>query len=288
MILVTGATGHLGKATIDFLLKRDFPANKIAALIRDESKAGDLKAMGIELRKGDYHNYDSLTNALQGIEKVLFISSSDVNDRTAQQLNVINAAKEVGVKHILYTSVHRWENAQSFISTVTQSHIETENHLKKSGLSYTILKNTLYSDILPAFLGQKVVQNGINVPAGNGKVPFVMRLDMAEAAANILSEEKRNNKEYAIASDVLYSFTDIAKILSEITGKEIKYNDVSTELFIKQRIEEGLPQEYASFYASFAEAIKQGEFGSGGSDLASILGRKPISLKEFLQPIFSL
>jgi len=288
MILVTGATGHLGKATIDFLLKKSFPAHKIAALIRDETKAGDLKAMGIEFRKGDYHNYDSLTKAFTGIEKVLLISSSDVNDRTGQQLNVINAAKEAGVKHILYTSVHRWENAQSFIPLVTQSHIETENHLKKSGLSYTILKNTLYADILPAFLGKNVIQNGVNVPAGNGKVPYVTRLDMAEATANILSEEKYNNKEYAIASDVLYSFADIAKILSEITGKEIRYNDISTELFTKQRIEEGLPQEYAGFYAMFAEAVKQGEFGSGGSDLISILGRKPVSLKEFLQPIYSL
>jgi NAD(P)H dehydrogenase (quinone) len=288
MILITGATGHFGRATIDFLLKQNFPAKEIAALVRDETKAADLKAKGIELRKGDYHDYASLVKAFRGIEKLLLISSNDLNDRTGQQINAINAAKEAGVKHVSYTSIQRWEKEESFISIITQSHWDTDKYLKESGLTYTILKNTLYADILPGFLGGNVVENGVNVPAGNGSVPFVTRLDMAEAAANILAGGKHDNKEYAIASEVLYSFADIAKILSDITGKDIKYNDITPALFIEQRVKEGIPQEYAGFNAMFAEAVKQGELAYASSDLTSLLGRKPTSLKEVLQTIYAI
>jgi NAD(P)H dehydrogenase (quinone) len=287
MILITGATGQLGRATIDFLLKKNFPENKIAALVRDEAKAADLIAKGIELRKGDYHDYTSLIKAFQGIEKVLLISSSDLNDRSGQQINVIKAAKEAGVKHVLYTSVQSKRNTPSFIPMVVQSHIETEDYLKKSGLVYTILKNTLYADILPAFIGENIFEKGVNVPAGMGSVPFAPRLDMAEAAANVLFGGSHENKEYVIAADTLYSFADIAEILSGITGKTIKYNDVTPELFIKQRTNEGLPQEYAGFFALFAEAIKQNEFSLKESDLLTLLGRKPTSLKEFLKLVYA-
>ena len=104
MILITGATGHLGKATIDFLLKKGVSATNIVALVRDEAKAADLKALGVGLRKGDYNDAASLETAFQGIDKLLLVSSSDINDRTAQHLNAVNAAKKAGVKHIIYTS----------------------------------------------------------------------------------------------------------------------------------------------------------------------------------------
>lgn len=105
MILITGATGNYGKATIDFLLKKGIQANSISALVRNEAKAEDLKAKGINLRIGDYDNYASLVKAFKGVDKLLLVSGSDVADRTKQHENAVNAAKEAGVRHIFYTSL---------------------------------------------------------------------------------------------------------------------------------------------------------------------------------------
>ena len=107
MILVTGANGHFGTGTIDYLLKKGVKAQSIAAFVRSEEKGAALKDKGIELRIGDYHDYNSLRQALNGIDKLLFVSSSSPADRTQEHANVVNAAKEAGVKHITYTSLER-------------------------------------------------------------------------------------------------------------------------------------------------------------------------------------
>ena len=106
-ILVTGATGHFGKAAIEFLLKKGTPATSIAALVRDEAKAENLNRLGIELRKGDYDDYASLVKAFTGVDNLLLVSSNDINNRSVQQANAVKAATEAGVKHILYTSFVR-------------------------------------------------------------------------------------------------------------------------------------------------------------------------------------
>ena len=163
-----------------------------------------------------------------------------------------------GVKYLAYTSIDRWNDDHSFVAVITKSHRETEDILKKSGLTYTLLKNALYADRLPGFIGNGVDRNEVSLPAGNGMVPYATRLDMAEAAANVLLSDAHNNKEYAISGDTLYSFSDIARFLSEITGRAIKYTSGQREVFIEQRKKEGLPGEYAEILAQFAEAIEKG------------------------------
>jgi len=162
MILVTGATGHFGKSTIDFLLKKGISSTNIVALVRDEEKAVDLKNKGVVLRIGDYDDYTSLITAFKGIEKLLLVSGSDILKRGVQHQNVVSAAKEAGVKHIVYTSFQgKNEQETSPLWLVAQSHLQTEVWLKESGMDYTILKNTLYMDLVPAFLGEKVVETGM-------------------------------------------------------------------------------------------------------------------------------
>jgi NAD(P)H dehydrogenase (quinone) len=285
MILVTGATGHFGAATIDFLLKK-VPANQIAALVRDESKAGALKEKGIAIRVGNYHDYNSLVQAFKGIDKVLLVSSNDFNDRSGQQINAINAAKEAGVKYFAYTSVSTNAPSSSVISFVVDAHIATANHLKASGLTYALLNNNLYADVLPMFLGDKVLETGVYLPAGEGRVPFATRLDMAEAAANILSGTGHDNKEYNIAADVTYSFADVAQILSKLAGKQVTYVDAPKDAFIDALTKAGVPAEYIGITAGFSDAIKHNEFDLAGTELEKLLGRKVTTLESYLKATY--
>src|SRR5688500_17019474 len=130
MILVTAATGHLGTATIDYLLQKKVPASQIAGLVRDEKKAAGLAAKGISLRIGDYHDAASLQAAFKGIDTLVFISSGSLQDRVAQHKNVVDAAKASGVQHIIYTSVLKASEKLKFVPGI--DHYHTENFLKES------------------------------------------------------------------------------------------------------------------------------------------------------------
>ena len=288
MILITGAAGSLGKATINFLLEKGYQAQNIIALVRDEAKAPDLKAKGVIIKIGDYDNYDSLLSAMAGVEKVLLISGSDVVKRSTQHENVVNAAKEAGIKHILYTSFQRKnESDSSPIAFVAKSHIDTENMVKSSGIAYTILRNNIYLDMLPIFLGEKVLETGVFFPAGETKSAFASRSDMAEAIANILIGKGHENKEYDLSNTESFSFQDIANSLSSLTGKGVNYFSPDKETYHQTLANAGVPAEYIGMFAGFAEAMKQGEFTETSTDLEKLLGRKPATAQEFLAKVYA-
>ena len=288
MILITGATGNLGKATIDFLLKKNIPANNIAALVRDPAKAEFLKNNGVNIRVGDYDDYSSLLTAFKGVDKLLLISGSDIVKRGRQQENAVKAAKEADVKHIVYTSFERKnESETSPIATLAKAHIDTERDIKAIGMKYTIMRNNLYAEVLPMFMGKKVLETGIFLPAGDGNASFAPRLDMAEAAANIISGEGHENKEYLITNDTNYSFADVASLLSELTGRQVLYHSPSAEIFTETLSKVGVPMDMIVMSAGFCEAIRQGEFSTTKSDLGYQLGRKPTTLKEYLKSVYT-
>lgn len=141
--------------------------------------------------------------------------------------------------------------------------------------------------MLPMFMGEKVLVTGIFLPAGDGKASFTIHLDMAEAAANILTGEGHESKEYVIANDTNYSLNDVTIFLSEITGKQIKYISPSTEVYTDTLSKAGVPMEYVGMIAAFSEAIKQGEFSTLKSDLEKLLGRKPTKLKDYLKSVYT-
>jgi NAD(P)H dehydrogenase (quinone) len=287
MILLTGATGKFGKATIDHLLKKGIPPNTIAAFVRDDSKAAALKETGVNIRKGNYDDYDSLLAAFNGVDKLLLVSGSDIHNRLRQQTNVIKAAREAGVNHIVYTSfIRRNEGETSPIAFVAKSHIETEKLIKASGIPYTIMMNGLYADMLPIFFGEKVLETGIFLPAGDGKAAYATRNDMAEAAANILLDEGHKNKQYVITNSDNYSLQDAASILSELTGNSISYTKPSSTLYTETLTKAGVPAEYVGIFASFSEAIRQGEFETSSTDLERLLGRAPATLNEYFTSVY--
>ncbi len=288
MILVTGATGNFGKSTIDFLLEKGMPSGNIAALVRDEEKAAELKSKGVSLRMADYDNYDQLVRAFSGVDKLLLVSGSDIVNRAQQHENVVNAAKEAGVKYILYTSFERKnESDSSPISFVASSHIATENWIKNSGMTYTIFRNNLYLDILPWFFGENVLETGVFLPAGETKSALTLRNDMAEATANVLMSSGHENKEYSFSNSEQVSMSDVAKSLGEVVGKEIHYVSPSQEVYTETLTKANVPAHFIGMFAGFSEAIKQGEFETSKSDLETILGRKPTTAKQFLAQVYA-
>jgi len=287
MILITEATQNFGRALIDFLLNNGVPLSRIAALVINKKKGMDLLSKGITLRIGDYDDYSSLVEAFYRVDQLVLVSGNDLQNRAKQHFNAVNAAKEAGVNHILYTSVERRnENGGSPVDFLSQSHIYTEKIIKESGISYTIFRNNLFMDMLPVFLGEEVVETGVYFPAEEGKTAYTLGADVAETVANVLAGDGHENKEYYISNAENISFRDIAEMLRELSGEAVMYNSPDTETYINTMVTAGVSKEDATFFAHIGEAIKQGEFYSTRSDLESLLGRRPASLKAYLKQTF--
>ena len=279
-ILVTGATGNLGSSVIETLLK-NIPAQNISALVREEEKIVEIQAKGITVFQGDYDNVFALESAMANVDTVLLISAGDQGDRMQQHRNVIDTAKKSGVKNIAYTS-RAMRNRETLAHQLMEEHFLTEDYIKKSGLNYTIFRNTLYMDVLPLFVGKKVFETGIFQPAGDGKVTFALRKEMGEAMANVLSNEDCKNKTYKFTNNEAYSFYDIAKALTTLSGKKVKYHPVDISTFQERMKPTGIPESMLQKVVEFNTDIKNGQEDEITNDLEKKLGRKPTTLKEGL------
>ena len=286
-IMVTGATGNLGSEVLQILVQKA-GENSIFAMARDTSKLDEVKQKGVTVLEADYDNSDSLVKAFQGIDVLYFVSGSDVAKRDKQHENVIEAARKSGVKHVVYTSIQRKDESEfSPFAVIAAVHIKTEKMLKESGLNYTILKHTLYSNVLLDFLGADVIEKGvIYQPAGDGKVPFASRFDMAKAATVVLTTSGHENKAYEISAGKSYSYGDIAGMLSEICGKPISYVSLSAEEYAKALTDAGLPAGIVGMLGAFGEGIKQGEFDIPDPTLEQLIGEKPQELYDYLKEVY--
>ena len=285
-ILVTGATGNLGSSVIETLLK-NIPAQNISALVREEERKVEIQAKGITIFQGDYDNVFALERAMANVDTVLLISAGDQGDRMQQHRNVIDTAKKSGVKNIAYTS-RALRNRKTLAHQLMEEHFLTEDYIKKSGLNYTIFRNTLYMDVLPLFVGKKVFETGIFQPAGDGKVTFALRKEMGEAMANVLSNEDCKNKTYKFTNNEAYSFYDIAKALTTLSGKKVKYHPVDISTFQERMRSTGIPESMLQKVVEFNTDIKNGQEDEITNDLENKLGRKPTTLKEGLKTLFGL
>ena len=274
---------------VEELLQR-VSASEISVLVRDLAKGEALKGKGVKVIKGDYNDPASLVAAFKGVDKLYFVSSSDIMNRFAQHQNVVKAAVEAKVKHIIYTSAQRKsEDGTSPIALVADAHWKTDDLIKASGLTYTILKHGLYTDILPMFMGDKVIETGtIFLPAGDGKAAYASRRDLAAAGAILLTGEGHENQVYDMGGPVANSFHDIAGMLSELSGKTIQYVSPSPEDYSQQLKSFGVPDEAIQGAASFCVAIAQGEFDFPSTDLEKVLSRKPQPVKDFLKATYQL
>jgi len=292
MILVTGATGQFGTNAIDHLLKKGVHPSQIAALVRDAGKAAALQGKGIQIRVGDYTDYSSMVQAFTGVDKLLLVSSNDrqaVENRTAQHINAIKAAKQAKVKHILYTSFVRkplFEN--SAIAAFQNSHVQSEEFLKDSGIDFTILQNGIYLEMIPVFAGDKVAETGVILfPASNGKASFVLRGELAEAASHVLTTQGHENKLYQLTSNTSVSFYDVAAALSTMIGKKVAYQPMEVQAFEATLKAYGVPDLYINMFTTWAVALSQNTMDTLDDTLTKFLGRKPTTLNEFIEQVYT-
>ncbi|MFJ9587994.1 SDR family oxidoreductase [Streptomyces acidicola] len=286
-ILVTGATGNLGAAAIDHLIAKAGP-DRVTALARNTEKAAPLHAKGIDVRLGNYDDTAALEQAMKGVSKVLLVSSNDHGQLLTQHQNVIHAAQQAGVKHVVYTGTAVKDADASPMSPMLNAHFRTEDHLKDSGPPYTVLRNTMYTDALPIFLGQDLFERGINVPAADGKVPFALRREMGEAAANVLLHDGHEAKTYQLTASEPYTFQDIAHVLSEHTGKPVPYTSPDPHAFEDNLRSAGAPERGIAVLSAFVTDMREGRYDIITQDFENLLGRKPAPLRESLREVYGL
>lgn len=285
MILITGASGQLGRQVVDKLSSLISTEN-ISVLIRDKNKSGIILNEAITIKIGDYNDYSSLINAMSGIRTVLLISSNDIINRFNHHKNVIDAAKEAGVQKVVFISGLLNNIETSALKIPMDALFRTEIYLKESGLDFTILRNTLYMENIAKYIGDNVLESEIFFPAENGKVAYAQREDLAEGIAKILVSDNYLNQTITLTGDHEYSFTDIAKILTDLSGKEVLYTSPETSKYVDLLLKNGIPDALVNISLAFATAIKNGDLDFKTSALHKILGRKPKSLENYLEKTY--
>jgi NAD(P)H dehydrogenase (quinone) len=285
-ILLTGATGILGTAVIETLSKK-IAINQISIITRNEQKRAALEAKGFTAFLGNYDNKTSLEKAMLDVDTVLLISAGDQGDRLQEHRNVVDAAVNVGVPNIAYTS-RSLKDRTILANKLMLDHFETEDYIKTSGLKHTIFRNALYMDVIPLFVGKDVFEKGIFQPAGDGRVAFALRREQGEAMANVLVKEGFENKTYSFTGNESYSFYDVAMALTELSNKAVNYTPVDVLAFENMMLQKGIPQPMVKKIVDFNTDIKNGQEEETTNHLEMKLGRKPASLKEGLKELFSL
>ncbi len=284
MILITGATGQLGRAVLQTLVQKTTPS-QLAALVRDPAKAADLQARGISLRVGNYGDVASLDRAMQGITQVLLISGGIGEEALQEHYNVVDAAKRAGVQCLAYTS-RSLKDPATLANKIVGKHFQTEDYIKASGLPYLIFRNSLYMDVLPFYAGKDVRATGLNLPAGQGRVAFVLRSDLGEAIANALLTSPCDNKIHTLTGRQTYSFDDVAAELTICYGQPIRYTDVTPDVLQAQMLAQGYPPFMFQLIMGFMADIRQGQEVVVTDELEQLLGRKPLDLREGMTRLF--
>lgn len=279
MIAITGATGQLGQLVIAALLK-SVPASQIVAVVRNPAKADALAQQGIVVRQGDYGDEAALTRALDGVEKLLLISSSEVGQRAVQHRNVINAAKAAGVGFIAYTSVLHADRSPLGLAA---EHIETENMLAASGIPYALLRNGWYSENYLAS-APPALEHGVFLgAAGDGKIASATREDYAAAAAKVISEEGHAGKVYELAGDTAWTLSELAAELSKQSGKNVVYQNLSEADYASALRGVGLPDAFASLLADSDTGASKGGLFDDSHTLSKLIGRPTTPLADSIK-----
>jgi NAD(P)H dehydrogenase (quinone) len=264
-IAVTGATGQLGRIVVE-KLKQKVPPAQIVALVRSPEKAGDL---GVAARAADYARPESLGAALDGVETLLLISSSEVGQRTVQHQNVIDAAKAAGVGRIVYTSLLHADRSPL---SLAQEHLATEAALTASGVPHTILRNGWYTENYTGSIPGALAGGAFIGSAGDGKISGAPRADYAEAAVAALTRPDLDGKTLELAADEAWTLSDLAAEISKQTGKDIPYKNLPEADYAAVLAGVGLPQPLAAAIAGWDVGTSQGALFDDGKQLSTLIG----------------
>ncbi|MFF2100396.1 SDR family oxidoreductase [Streptomyces sp. NPDC058202] len=274
-IVVTGATGHLGRHVVEQLLEK-VPAEQITAVVRDEAKASDLAARGVRLAVADYNAPATFDGLFSAGDKVLLISGNEFDKgRVGQHQVVIDAAKAAGVALLAYTSA-----PGDLTAALADDHRATEEVLLASGVPYTLLRNGWYHENYTENLAPVLEHNAVVQAAGDGRIASASRADYAAAAVAVLTGEGHENATYELSGDEAWGFVEYAAELSRQTGKEIVYNPVSPEAFTGILTGAGLPEVLAGILTGVESSIEKGELAATSGDLSRLTGRPTTPLTE--------
>lgn len=269
-IVITGATGQLGRHVLEALLQRNVPATDIVAVGRSIEKLADFQARGVQVMPMDYTDPASVAQALRGASKVLLISGSEVGQRVEQHRTVIEAAKAEGVELVAYTSI---ANADTTGMKLAAEHQATESILKDSGVPFALLRNGWYlenyTDQLPGTLAQGVIAGS----AGEGKVSAAARVDYAEAAAAVLVADHQAGKVYELGGDHAFTLAELAQEISTAAKQPVAYQDLPAADYAGLLAGFGIPQAFADVLADSDLGIARGDLLVSGSDLRTLIGR---------------
>lgn len=279
-IVVTGATGQLGRLTVEALLRHGIPAADIIATGRDIAGIKDLTDRGITVRRADFADTDGLADAFAGADRLLLISASvPVGERVANHRRVIDAAASAGVSLVAYTSTTHADTATTVIGA---THSETEAYLRDRGIPSVLLRNGWYLENYTSQLPQ-ILQNGAVVgAAGEGRISAASRADYAEAAAVVLTTEGHTGAVYELGGDESFTLTELAAAISAAAGEQVAYADLPVADFAQVLAAAGLPAELAEVLADADRGMNRGEMYTDSGDLRRLIGRPPVTLAEAL------
>lgn len=278
-MVITGATGALNGATVDHLLAR-LPAHEIAVAVRDVSRARRFADLGINVRRGDYADPDSLPGAFEGADQLLLVSSNDPHaDTVALHRTAVEAAVSVGVGRILYTS-HQGAALDTPFAP-GRVHAETEQILAESGLPWTSLRNGFYAHSLTWMAGPWRETGVITVPA-DGPVSWTSRADAAEAAAVIVASDGAYDGPITLTASAAPTFEEVAEIASELVGRTVRREVLGADEWIAAQVSAGQPEVMARFMLGMYQAAADGYFAGVDPLLGELLGREPRSVRDEL------
>ncbi|MER5897953.1 NmrA family NAD(P)-binding protein [Streptomyces sp. NPDC001876] len=275
-IVVTGATGQLGRLVIEQLLTT-VPADGIAAVVRSKEKAASLAARGVEIRIADYDRPETLADVFRAGDRVLLVSGSEIGRRVAQHTAVIAAAKAAGVAQLAYTGVLGGPDADFQLAA---EHKVTEQLILDSDLPYTLLRNGWYTENYTANLAPVLEHGAVVANAGDGRIASASRADLAAAAAAVLTGEGHLGAAYELSGDVAWSLAEYAAVVAAATGKEVTYTNVPAATHREILVGAGLPEGLAAILVDVDEAIGRGLLAGTSGDLARLIGRPTTPLAE--------
>ncbi|WP_354641960.1 SDR family oxidoreductase [Kitasatospora camelliae] len=276
MIVVTGATGQLGRLVVEGLLAR-VPAAEIAVAVRSPEKAADWAARGVDVRAVDYSRPQTLTGAFAEGDRVLLISGSEVGSRVGQHAAVVEAARAAGVALLAYTGVLGGDDAGF---TLAEEHKATEAAIRASGLPFVFLRNGWYTENYTAQAAGTVERGAVLGSSGDGRVASAARRDYADAAVAVLTGQGHENAVYELSGDTAWSFSEYAAELAARSGKPVVYRDVTPEEHHEALVGAGLPEGFAGILVDVDAAIGRGELARTPGDLARLIGRPTTPLAE--------
>ena len=277
-IVVTGATGQLGRLTVEALLRRGVPASDIVATGRDITGIKDLAERGVVVRRADFTDPDSLAAAFAGADKLLLISASiPVDERVPNHRRAIDAAQAAGVSLVAYTSTLQADTAATIIGV---THRATEEYLRECGVPSALLRNGWYLDNYTGQLPLILQNGGVIGAAGQGRVSAASRADYAEAAAVVLTTGGHVGAVYELGGDEAFTLAELAAAISAAAGKRITYTDLPAQELARVLAGAGLPVELAEVLADADLGLGRGELFTGSGDLRRLIGRPTTRLAD--------